>query len=339
MNESEDSPDTEETAPDLQRRDLVISLVKLTQELGHLPNPDEINERGEYRYQRYLEEFGNLFNACQAAGILPDDVTIQDFHGKEATEPVEETDDIESDPKTKSASQSTSDPAVARGIDEADAELEESDEIGEADAPEEKSVETNAFISDVDRPGFDGSTEIDRSEIISEIQLFADIIDEPPTRELVVGYGKYPVDEYRTAFGSWDAALEAAGFDPAEMPDWSARSNTNVEILDGIRLVAEKLGHAPTTTETGKHVDFSPGLATLRFGSWSDALETAGQDPSERPSVRDSGTAVSTNNRNTDGSIPEDDDGGDTGEQDSIHSVIEEKLEEMLLSSDNDDPI
>ncbi|MDZ5812987.1 hypothetical protein U4E84_16745 [Halorubrum sp. AD140] len=339
MNESEDSPDTEETAPDLQRRALVISLVKLTQELGHLPNPDKINERGEYPYQRYQEEFGNLFNACQAAGILPDDVTIQDFHGEEATEPVEEADNIESDPKTKSASQSTSDPAVTQGIDEAEAELGESDKIDESDAPEGKSVKTNAFISDVDRPSFDGSAEIDESEMLSEIRLFADIINEPPTKELVVGYGKYPADEYRTSFGSWDAALEAAGFDPAEMPDWSARSNTNVEILDGIRLVAEKLGHAPTTTETGKHVDFSPGLATLRFGSWSDALQIAGLEPSERPSVQDSGTADSTDNRNTDGRIPEDDDDGDTEEQDSMHSVIEETLEDMLLSSDDDDPI
>ena len=339
MNESEDSPDTEETAPDLQRRDLVISLVKLTQELGHLPNPNEINERGEYPYHRYQEEFGNLFNACQAAGILPDDVTRQDFHGEEATEPVEETDDIESDPKTKSASQSTSDPAVAQGIHETDAELGESDETDESDASKGKPVKNNASVSDVDRPSFDGSTNIDRSEVISEIQLFADIIDEPPTKELVVGYGKYPEDEYRTAFGSWDDTLEAAGFDPAEMPDWSARSNTNVEILDGIRMVAEKLGHAPTTTETEEHVDFSPGLATLRFGSWSGALETAGLDPSERPSVQDSGTADSTDNRNTDGSIPEDDDDRDTEEQDSIHSVIEETLEDILLSSDDDDPI
>jgi len=336
---SSDAPDTEETEPDLQQRDLVISLVKLAQELGHLPNPDEINERGKYRYQRYQEEFGNLYNACQEAGILPDDVTIQDFHGEEALEPVEEADDINSDPKTKSTSQSTSDPAVAQGIDEAAVELKESEEIDEADTPEAKLDETSAFNSDVDRPSFHGSADIDASEMISEIQLFADIIDEPPTKELVVGYGKYPADEYRTAFGSWDAALEAAGFDPEEMPDWSARSNTNVEILDGIRLVAEKLGHAPTTTETEKHVDFSPGLATLRFGSWSDALETAGLDPSERPSVQDSGAADNTNNRKTDGSIPEDDDDKDTEEQDSIQGVIEETLEDMLSSSDDGDSI
>ncbi|MDS0223467.1 DUF5797 family protein [Haloarcula sp. S1AR25-5A] len=65
---------------DLQRRDLIISLVELTEKVDHLPGPNEIKEQSEYALQRYQEEFGNLINAYKAAGLLPGDATKEDFH-------------------------------------------------------------------------------------------------------------------------------------------------------------------------------------------------------------------------------------------------------------------
>lgn len=439
-------PDNEpEEAPDLQRRDLVIALVTLTQELGHLPSADEINEHGEYRHQRYREVFGDLFNAYQAAGILPDDVTRTDFYGEEPAEP-NEPDKSEaeppSEPETPSeaaqdpgsegeaeikantaeapATSTETEPSCQELLDEIkhlDASLDrilyESDidqdgkftaytyrnrfgswdealeaasidkeamlledmqrvanmvggdlsqpamneqgkysasmaaqffgswsdakerlEEWEASKPEEnadktKSDKTDASSGDLDRPSFDVSADIDKSDLVGEIHRFADIIDEPPTEELVVAYGRYPANEYRKVFGSWDAALETAGMNPDDIPDWNARSHTNVEVLDGLRAVADELARAPTTTEAENHVEFSPGLASLRFGSWGDALETAGLDPSERPSVQDTGSADST------ATAESDDDGGEN--EDPIGSLIDDTLENMLLSDDDDD--
>lgn len=321
----EDEADEEE--PDLRRRDLVIALVTLTQELGHLPSADEINEHGEYRHQRYREEFGDLFNAYQEAGILPDDVTRTDFYGEE---PAEES-DTEQVQETESEPEPTSDPEPEQEDDGAETEPVEPDEPVEDDEPEQEPVEIDASEVEVDRPTFDVPADVDESDLVNEIQRFADIIDEPPTEELVVAYGRYPADEYREAFGSWDAALETAGCDPNDMPDWSNRSHTNEDILDGLRAVADELGHAPTTTETGKHVDFSPGLASLRFGSWGDALKAAGLDPSERPSVQD---------READDSEGEEADDREAEEEDDpIGSVIDDTLENMLLSDDDDGPL
>lgn len=103
---------------------------------------------------------------------------------------------------------------------------------GEGGAFTAESVDIDTSSTDVDRPDFDVLADIDGSYLIAEIQRFAEIIDEPPTEELVVAYGRYPADAYREAFGSWDAALETAGYDPGDIPDWSNRSHTNTEILD-----------------------------------------------------------------------------------------------------------
>ena len=429
VTEPGDNPDAEDVAPDLQRRDLVIALVTLTQELGHLPSADEINEHGEYRHQRYREEFDDLFNAYRAAGILPDEVTRQDFYGEDEPESEsggEAEGGTSEDPETSDQPEpsrqelldeikrldasldripyesdidqdggftaytyrdrfgSWDEALEAAGIDKEALLFEDMQQVAdtvdgdltqpamnehgkysasmaarffgswseakerlrewEASKPEEdadgtKSVKTDVPSGDVDRPSFDLPADIDRSDLVDEIQWFADILDEPPTEELVVAYGQYPGNEYRKAFGSWDAALRTAGLDPDDIPDWSARSHTNVEVLDGLRAVADELGRVPTTTEAKNHVEFSPGLASLRFGSWGDALETAGLDPSERSSVQETDSADSIDTADIDNgeTVENGDDGG--ADDDPIGSVIDDTLENMLLSDDDDSPV
>lgn len=431
MTEPNDNSDAEDTAPDPQRRDLVIALVTLTQELGHLPSADEINEHGEFRNQRYQEEFGDRFNAYQAAGILPDDVTRQDFYGEDERESESEgeakaEEDTSEDPGTSDQTEpsrqelldeikrldasldripyesdinqdgrftaytyrdrfrSWDEALEAAGIDKEAVLLEDMQQVtdtvdgnltqpamnehgkysasmaarffgswseakerleeweaskAEEDTDETDSVETAVSSGDVDRPSFDVPADVDKSDLVDEIQRFADIIDEPPTEELVVTYGRHPADEYRKAFGSWDAGLETAGLDSDDIPDWTARSHTNVEILDGLRAVADELGRPPTTTETKEHVEFSPGLASLRFGSWGDALEAAGLDPSERSSVQNNKPSNSADSKDVNDSVTTDGYNKDGRDHDPIGSVIDDTLEDMLLSDDDDDPM
>ena len=326
-----DNIEAEDETPDLQLRDLVIALVTLTQELGHLPSANEINKHGEYRHQRYREEFGDLFNAYQAAGLLPKDMAQADFYGKGTAE----TDKYEeSESESMLMSEPTSDPGVEQEDDEEVTEPAESDEKDEGNESQRLSIDIDESEVDIDRPSFEVIADVDEADLANEVKRFADIINEPPTKELVVEYGRFPADEYQEAFGSWDAGLENAGYDPSNMPYWSGRSHTNVDILDGIRAVAAELERAPTTTETGKLVDFSPGLASLRFGSWGNALETAGLDPSERSSVEDRVSNDDENQR------VDDCDNIDEGEDnDPIGNVIDNTLEDLLLSDDDDSPI
>lgn len=266
--------DAENGTVDLQQRDLVIALVALTQQLGHLPDSDEINEHCEYRYQRYQEEFGDLFKAYSEAGILPDDVTRSDFYREELAEsPGKDMGQPECETEF--------------GQDEEQDSTETPEASGHVEVAESGEAETKTDVSDldVDRPNFEAEEDFDESELIYEIQRFGDIIDEPPTEELVVQYGRYPARSYENRFGSWETALEVSRYDPADLPDWSRRKFTNVEILDVVRAVADELGHPPTTIETAERAPFSSGLASIRFGGWATTLKLVGLDPSKRPSV------------------------------------------------------
>jgi|GEM_PF-5906315 len=327
----EDEPEEE---PDLRRRDLVIALVTLSQELGHLPSAEEINDHGEYTHQRYRVEFGDLFTAYQEAGLLPDDVTRADFYGEETAPP---------DPTTEEGTESEAEEPKPEPEPGPDTDLEQAEEEGEEEGPSEPSdgeddadelIEIDVSDRNVDRPDFEVPDDYGEDDLISEIQRFAKLLNEPPTKELVTVYGPFSSEDYRDAFGSWTAALETAGCDPDNLPDWSRRGYTNVEILDVIRMVADDLGRPPTTIETGKRAPFSHGLGSVRFGSWAATLETAGLDPSERPGVDVNKFVEEDSGDDSGGARAED--GDDEGDDDPIGSLIDDTLEGMLLSDDED---
>lgn len=75
-------------------------------------------------------------------------------------------------------------------------------------------------------------------------------------------------------FGSWPAALEAAGFVPSKIA-WTRES-----MLEAIRRFADEHGRAPKSTEWKRRDPGGrwPGSSQIlaRFGSWSSAMEAAG---------------------------------------------------------------
>lgn len=257
----------------LARRDLVLELVSLTQELGELPSADQIDEYGEHRFKDYVDEFGDLYRAFQVSGILPDSVKRSDFYGEKPEEQEKVSEEQDAEPETQQPTkQSDTTNDIEDGVDE--------DESTTAEV-----VGINVSKLDIDRPEKEVPDSLDESDLINEIQRFGDMLGEPPTEELVTAYGRYPGEEYSDQFGSWEGALDAAGYDADDLPDWNLRKFTNVEVLDCIRAVADELGRPPMTTEMGDYVEFSSGLGSIRFGSWATALELAGLDPSERPSA------------------------------------------------------
>jgi hypothetical protein len=320
--------DDTEDEPDLQRRDLVIALVTLTQELGHLPSAEKINDHGQYAYQRYKVEFGDLYTAYQEAGLLPDDLTRADFYGEETAPP---------DPTAEEGSEGEVEEPNPEQEPESDTDLEQAEEEGEEEVSEpsngeetDEPVEIDVSDRNVERPDFEVPDNYGEDDLISEIQRFAKLLNEPPTEELVTAYSPFSSEDYRDVFQSWTAALETAGRDPDNLPDWSRRGYTNVEILDVIRMVADDLGRPPTTIETGKRAEFSYGLGSVRFGSWAATLETAGLDPSERPGMDvNKSVEVDSGGANLE-------DGDDEGDDDQIGSLIDDTLEDMLMCDDED---
>lgn len=258
---------------DLQERDLIIELVSLTQEMGRLPTASEVNDQCRNTHQEYREVFGSLVTAYKQAGIVPEDVseaelttyTTEEFSGKNGSEAKSTSD-------TSRLSSASSD--------------KEGGNTGEVTTHSGASSKLEKPATQEQTEDHAGQVEVTEDALVKDIQRFAEIIDEPPTEELVISYGEYGSTAYETVFESWDHALEEAGFDSADVPDWTNRKYTNTKILDAISDLAEELGHPPTTTEMNKYGDVTGGIGSLRFGSWANAISLAGLDSDERSSIQ-----------------------------------------------------
>lgn len=71
--------DSEDLGENIQKRDLLLDLVILTQRLGRLPSESEVKSHSEHPVARYRDEFGGLFEAFDATGVVPDSVSKSDY--------------------------------------------------------------------------------------------------------------------------------------------------------------------------------------------------------------------------------------------------------------------
>lgn len=115
--------------------------------------------------------------------------------------------------------------------------------------------------------------------LVEELHRIATEYHDPPRIKDIREHSNRGAKTYIRRFGSWNEALEAAGFESAD-PN---RVSTDDLIADLHRL-RDELGTQPTATdvvEEGAH-----GLATYqrRFGSWSTALGVAFEDSTQNES-------------------------------------------------------
>jgi hypothetical protein len=117
----------------------------------------------------------------------------------------------------------------------------------------------------------------DRQSIIEAIRAWAKKHGRAPTQEdwhASDPAGQRPI--YATVvrhYGSWPAALEAAGVLPARLRRWSRE-----EVIEAMQAFTHKHGRAPTTADwhAKSHEHPGPDAARRWFGSWNDALIAAG---------------------------------------------------------------
>lgn len=129
--------------------------------------------------------------------------------------------------------------------------------------------------------GFDiqrSGRRIPNADLIKELRRLADDRGHPPTTEELRKHGRYSISPYRDRFGSWNAALEAAGLEPRSS---SRLSRDN--LIDELQRLADELGHPPTYAEMKQQGAYSPTPFDRVFDSWNDALEAAGLNPSDKP--------------------------------------------------------
>ncbi|MFC7230519.1 homing endonuclease associated repeat-containing protein [Saliphagus sp. GCM10025308] len=83
----------------------------------------------------------------------------------------------------------------------------------------------------------------------------------------------------KSRFGSWNAAVEAAGFNPRRPGEQATRKNPSTgELLTEINRLADG-DEPPTTHEMNAEGRYSSGIYVDRFDSWNEAVKAAGFDP------------------------------------------------------------
>ena len=118
--------------------------------------------------------------------------------------------------------------------------------------------------------------QISEDELLEAIERLAGEVDGLPTFQQMDDRGAHAARTYVNRFGSWNEALEAAGFEPRP----SGRVDDEALLAD-LRRLRETLGQEPTSTDVREHGQY--GLATYqrRFGSWSAAVQAALEDESK----------------------------------------------------------
>jgi hypothetical protein len=204
---TEDSDNSEDVSENIRNRDLLMDLVSVAQSIGHLPDEEEIEAHSNYSADRFREEFGSLFEACQEAGIVPDSVTKDDYTA--ATEAKKEQEEAEaeeeeSDPKP-------SGPSEAELIEE----LQWVDEEVEGIPYPADMNESGAFTAHDYQEAF-GSWDdaldvagIDKEEqLLEDMQVVAEEVGEDMTAPEMNEYGRYSSTMAARYFGSWTEAKE-----------------------------------------------------------------------------------------------------------------------------------
>lgn len=123
-------------------------------------------------------------------------------------------------------------------------------------------------------------SKVSEEELIEELQRLADEIGKKPTASQMNDHGKYWRSTYRSEFGSWNNALEAAGFESETI----GSNITDEALVQEIERVAKKLGEAPGFSDMEELGKYDPTTYDRHFGSWNKALKAAGFEPNTRGS-------------------------------------------------------
>jgi hypothetical protein len=303
----------------LSRDELITELIRLADELGDPPSVPEMNKHGKYSAPPYYRVFGSWPAALQAAGFeatpSPDkrsrDELLAEIRRLTDNDDPPSQSHMKAEGKyavstyrshfgswTAALREAGFEPPTS-GTRLTDSDLCEalvslSDELGQVptsqDMNEHGSYSPGTYINRfgswndaLAAAGLESPTEqrpISEEALVDGIKNLAKEFGRPPTTTEMNNHGSYHAHTYRLRFGSWDAALEAAG---AEGTSESADPPNKIDrdaLLEEIRALAaaQDDDQPPTTTMMKKQGQFSVGTYINRFGSWGAAVNAAQKD-------------------------------------------------------------
>lgn len=242
------------------REELIAAVRDLAGDLGKPPTQEEMNESGEFSHRPYYREFGSWADALEAAGYEPnhrngipkDDLIaeLQSFAEELGYTPTMR--DMRESGEYSPQPYLTTFGSWAAAWQEADLEFRHSNPGGW----------------------------VPEKELLQAIHLLADSLGRPPTRPEMDHHGLYSREPYERAFGSWNDALQAAGFDPNKEHDIDS-----AELLDELQSLADQLGHTPSQAEMNEQGAYFSTTYETKFDSWNNAIKQAGLSVRKRVNI------------------------------------------------------
>lgn len=242
----------------IAENELFAELHRLADELGEIPTTTQMNEHGRYWSKVYRDRFGSWGEALEAAGF--DTAEINDRIDRVSREML--LDELE-----RLADETNGTPTVTQ--------LRENG----THAPETYRQEFGSWNAAIEAIGHEprDRSPVTEEELIDELHRLAETLGERPKSTDIIEQGEHSLATYQRRFGSWSAALEAAGFDPDD------RRPTDDELVADLRRLHAELDKVPSLPDVDEHGAYSGSTYQRRFGSWSEALEAAGFDSDRGP--------------------------------------------------------
>lgn len=111
---------------------------------------------------------------------------------------------------------------------------------------------------------------IETQDLIDDLKNVAKQINKAPSIHEYNEYGKFEETALRRRFGSWNKALEYAGFSPFK----NNLPYTDLELFQNIENVWITLQKQPTRREMNSNISkISSGAYLRHFGTWTNALK------------------------------------------------------------------
>jgi len=119
---------------------------------------------------------------------------------------------------------------------------------------------------------------ISREVLCTDIQRVGNKTGGRPTKDAYRKRGEYSAQTVYDRFGSWNAALEAAGY-----PARTTTTPTETELREELRSLAERLDGSPTAEEMNAFGKHWGSQYREQFGSWNAALNAVDLEPPADP--------------------------------------------------------
>lgn len=143
-------------------------------------------------------------------------------------------------------------------------------------------------------------------EVVAVLDTLAETYSRPPSRAQVASSDELELSDVHDAFGSWEEALEAAGFgdtDPVairasvlaeigapirgqiieKLESNDSETFVKGQLLLELHRLKQELGKSPSIVDMRNYGDFSDSTYLYHFDQWSDALRRAGIEPNAAP--------------------------------------------------------